>query len=327
LFGRVLARQCATVLEEINSGDTGKSAATEGQILELGAGTGTLAATMLDALSELGTLPDKYLILEVSPDLQQRQERLLRERVPALFERVVWLAQLPEDFRGVVIANEVADALPVERFQIDEGVVWQSRVIVDQGRLAWHREAAPAALSTAVDELQASLDIRLPDQYQSEICLALAPWIQDLVRSVNQGLLFMFDYGVTGREYYAPDRHDGWLRCHFRHRVHSDALILPGIQDLTAWVDFSSMAAAAVAGGAEVAGFVSQAHFLVNGGLQEELAGFESLPIAQQVEISRQAKLLTLPGEMGESFKCMGLICGDLQPPAAFSQADRTHML
>ena len=169
--------------------------------------------------------------------------------------------------------------------------------------------------------------MQFPDDYQSEICLALTPWISDLVSGLREGFVFLFDYGVTCREYYAPDRHEGWLRCHFRHRVHGNPLIFPGIQDLTAWVDFSALADAAVDSGAEIAGFVSQAHFLINGGLQEELADFTSLPVTEQVELSRQTKLLTLPGEMGEHFKCIGLSRGDIAPPAAFQEFDRAHML
>ena len=316
LFGQVLARQCAEVLGQIDNG----------QVLELGAGTGALAAAVLDKLAMLGALPDRYYILEVSPDLRQRQERFLRERLPALLDRVTWLSELPVDFCGVVIANEVADALPVERFVRTGDGLMQSRVIADDGSFQWHMDRAPAVLATALAELEAAIGQRLPDNYESEICLALAPWIGDLVGSLQQGCIFLFDYGVTGREYYAPDRSDGWLRCHFRHHAHNDPLILPGIQDLTAWVNFSALAEAAVSAGAEVAGFVTQAHFLVNGGLQDELAEFESLPVDEQIALSRQTKLLTLPGEMGENFKCIGL-GRDIAPPSAFHAADRTHML
>jgi len=317
LFGQVLARQCAEVLGQIDNR----------QILELGAGTGALAATMLDRLALLAALPDRYYILEVSPELRQRQENFLRERIPALLDRVHWLSALPVDFVGVVVANEVADALPVERFVKEGDDFLQSRVSVEDGRFQWHRVKAPAVLATALADLEAGIGQRLPDNYESEICLALAPWIGDIVGSLRTGFMFLFDYGLTGREYYAPDRSDGWLRCHFRHHAHNDPLILPGIQDLTAWVNFSAVADAAVKAGADVAGFVTQAHFLVNGGLQDELAGFESLRLEQQIELSRQTKLLTLPGEMGESFKCMGVCRGDFALPSAFSAADRTHML
>ena len=317
LFAQVLARQCAVVLEQIDNG----------QIMELGAGSGALAATLLSKLSTLNALVDRYFILEVSPDLRLRQERLLRGQVPELLDRVEWLSGLPADFSGVIVANEVADALPVERFAKAGDCLQQCRVTVENGEFQWRQVAAPAALARAVGDVEKKMGWQLPDGYQSEICLALAPWISDLVGSLQQGFIFMFDYGVTGREYYAPDRHEGWLRCHFRHHAHADPLIYPGIQDLTAWVNFSALADAAVNAGADIAGFVTQAHFLINGGLQEELAGFASLPVSEQLELSRQTKLLTLPGEMGEHFKCIGISRGDITPPSAFRTSDRTHML
>lgn len=317
LFGQVLARQCAQVLEQIDGR----------QIIELGAGSGKLAATLLGRLATLDALVDRYFILEVSPDLRQRQEDLLRDQIPALCDRVEWLSGLPRNFSGVIVANEVADALPVERFVKTGDSLKQCRVIVENGAFQWRYDKAPAALAGAVNDIEAKHGLCLADNYQSEVCLALAPWICDLVGSLRQGFMFMFDYGVTRREYYAPDRHEGWLRCHFRHHVHDDPLILPGIQDLTTWLDFSALAEAAVGAGAEIGGFVTQAHFLMNGGLQEELAEFASLPEMEQFEVSRQTKLLTLPGEMGEHFKCIGISCGDVTPPTAFHLADRTHML
>ncbi len=317
LFAQVLARQCAAVLEQIDNG----------QIIELGAGSGVLAATLLGKLAELNALVDRYYILEVSPDLKLRQEDCLRDQVPELLDRVEWLSELPGDFSGVIVANEVADALPVERFAKVGDLLKQSRVAVENGAFQWRQHGAPAALARAVSDVETKIGWQLPDNYRSEICLALAPWISDLVGVLGHGIIFMFDYGVTGREYYAPDRHDGWLRCHFRHHAHDDPLIYPGIQDLTAWVNFSALADAAVDAGADISGFVTQAHFLINGGLQEELAGFASLPVGEQLELSRQTKLLTLPGEMGENFKCIGISRGDIRPPAAFRTSDRTHML
>ena len=317
LFGQVLARQAAAVLEQVD----------DGQIFELGAGSGVLAATILRKLAMLNALPDRYYILEVSADLRQRQEEYLGTEVPDLAARVEWLPELPVDFPGVIVANEVADALPVERFTMDGGQPKQIRVAVENGKFQWHQGDAPDLLGEAVDGIEKKIGRRFPDNYQSEICLALAPWIKDLVNCLREGLIFLFDYGVTCREYYAPERSEGWIRCHFRHHAHSNPLILPGIQDLTAWVDFSALADASVDSGGEIAGYVSQAHFLLNGGLQEELADFTSLPVAEQLELSRQTKLLTLPGEMGENFKCIGLSRGDIAPPVAFHESDRTHML
>lgn len=317
LFGQVLARQTAAVLKQLD----------DGQIFELGAGSGVLAAALLRKLSFLDALPDRYFILEVSPDLRQRQQEHLSNEVPELAARVEWLSNLPRKFSGVIVANEVADALPVERFTRTGGRLMQLRVAVENGRFRWHQLEAPDVLEKAVADVEKKIGRRFPDNYQSEICLALTPWVNDLVGCLHTGLIFLFDYGVSCREYYAADRRDGWLRCHFRHRAHNDPLIHPGIQDLTAWVNFSALADAAVDSGAEIAGFVTQAHFLINGGLPEELSDFTSLAVAEQLELSRQIKLLTLPGEMGENLKCIGLSRGDIIPPAGLRESDRAHVL
>jgi SAM-dependent MidA family methyltransferase len=298
-----------------------------GQVLELGAGSGVLAATMLGKLSLLNALPDRYYILEVSADLKQRQQQHLSGAVPELAARVEWLSDIPAEFSGVIVANEVADALPVERFTKIGGQLKQVRVAMENGQFHWQHADVPDLLGDTIDAIEKEIGRQFSDNYQSEICLALRPWINDLVTCLHEGLMFLFDYGVTCREYYAPDRCEGWLRCHFRHHAHNNPLILPGIQDLTAWVDFSALADAAADSGADIAGFVSQAHFLIHGGLPEELAGFTSLPVEEQLELSRQTKLLTLPGEMGENFKCIGLSRGDIKPPAAFHENDRAHML
>ena len=317
LFGQVLARQAAPVLQQLD----------DRNILELGAGSGVLAATMLRKLSLLNTLPDRYCILEVSADLMQRQQDFLYREAPDVAARVEWLSEPPAEFSGVIIANEVADALPVERFTKSGNLLKQDRVAVDNGNFRWHQVDAPGLLVEAVVDIEKSIGGTLPDNYRSEVCLALTPWIGDLVSRLRKGFIFLFDYGVTRREYYAADRCEGWLRCHFRHHAHNNPLILPGIQDLTVWVDFSALANAAAERGASIAGFVSQAHFLINGGLQEELADFTSLPLEEQLELSRQTKLLTLPGEMGEHFKCIGLSRGDIEPPSALHNSDRAHML
>lgn len=317
LFGEVVAIQAAAVLQQLEGG----------QILELGAGSGVLAVTILRKLAALETLPDRYCILEISADLIERQRQLFALEIPEHMSLVEWLSDLPRDFRGAIIANEVADALPVERFAKAGGVLQQCRVSFKGGRFLWYLTAAPDDVVDAVAQVEKSVGWPIPDDYCSEICLALPPWTGDLVRCLREGLIFLFDYGVTRSEYYAPDRRDGWLRCHFRHRAHNNPLILPGIQDLTASVDFSALADAAVGAGATIAGFVSQAHFLLNGGLQEGLAELTSLPVRQRLELSRQVKLLTLPGEMGENVKCIGLCRGDIAPPPAFHQFDRTHTL
>jgi SAM-dependent MidA family methyltransferase len=313
LFAKVLARQCAPILQLLPSRE----------VLELGAGSGALAADLLPDLPEL----ERYRILEVSADLRQRQENLLRLKTPGHLAKVEWLDSLPRNFCGVVIANEVADALPVERFEQAGGGLLQHRVVAEGGTFSWRRDPAPRFLEQAVKHLEHRLGREFPVGYVSELSPGLPNWIADISQSLDHGFMFLFDYGVTRAEYYASDRSDGWLRCHFRHRAHNDPLIYPGIQDLSAWVDFTTVAEGATDAGMEIAGFVSQAHFLVNGGLEEELSQFERLPTAAQLELSRQVKMLTLPAEMGEHFKCIGLSKSCEHTPSSFSRFDRTHSL
>jgi SAM-dependent MidA family methyltransferase len=317
LFGRVLARQCAGVLEQVE----------RPAVLELGAGSGALAEQVLSTLEAQGRAPERYLILEVSPDLRERQEQRLRDTEPALATEIEWLTELPERIDGVVIANEVADALPVERFRMADGAVLQCRVAMDGEGFAWTRAPAPAFLEQAVRGIEASLGAPLPDGYESEVSAGLRAWVADVAGCLGTGLVFLFDYGVSRREYYAQDRSGGWLRCHFRHRAHDDPLVYPGIQDLTAWVDFTAVADAAVHAGMDIAGFVSQAHFLVHGGLEQEFAAAASSSPVAQAELSRQVGRLTLPGEMGERFKCIGLSRGNIERPPALAAADRAHAL
>jgi SAM-dependent MidA family methyltransferase len=317
LFGRVVARQCESVLKQLE----------KGKILELGAGSGRLAVEILRKLTELKSPPERYLILEISADLKARQEELISEELPDLLQRVEWLSKLPEKFAGVVIANEVADALPVERFERTDAAVLQMHVTASETGFDWSRKPAPEMLAMAVEKIETDIGEALPPGYQSEISLGLPDWIGQIARCLDKGLVLLFDYGVSRREYYSRERNQGWLRCHFRHHAHNEPLIYPGIQDLTSWVDFTAVAESAVDHGLDVAGYVTQAQFLINGGLEDELAGIADLAVADQLELSRQVKLLTLPGEMGENFKCIGLGCGELAGVTAFSSADRAHTL
>ena len=317
LFSRVVARQCKVVLEQLK----------KGQILELGAGNGRFAVDILRKLTDLKSLPARYLILETSAELKVRQEELIGEELPNLRPKVEWLSQLPEKFVGVVIANEVADALPVERFERTDNTVLQMHVTANETGFEWSRKPAPEILTIAVKKIEADIGKVLPRGYQSEISLALPDWIGQIANCLDNGLVLLFDYGVSRREYYSRDRNQGWLRCHLRHHAHNEPLIYPGIQDVTSWVDFTAIAESAVYHGLDVAGYVTQAQFLINGGLEEELIGIADLPVADQFELSRQVKLLTLPGEMGENFKCIGLSRGNLTGITAFSSTDRAHVL
>ncbi len=317
VFGRVVARQCAQVLAQLD----------HGCILEFGAGSGKLAADILTTLHTLDAVPERYRILEVSADLCERQQAFLNERVPQFNDRIEWLSELPRDHTGVVLANEVLDAMPVERFvRRDEGILQQRVKVGDQG-FEFETRAAPDTLCSAVRRVEDSLGHGLADGYTSEVSLGIGPWISELGHCLNAGCALIFDYGGTRREYFAEGRGDGWLRCHFRHRAHSDPFLLPGVQDITAWVDFTALAEAAVDAGFEIAGYVPQSLFLAAGGLEQEMQELASLSVDQQLAMSAQIKTLTLPGEMGENIKCIGLLKGELQRPAAFDLGDRTHTL
>ncbi len=315
LFGRVVATQCADVLRRPG----------HGRVLELGAGSGRLAAALLGKLAELDGIPEFYDILEVSADLRERQQRLLTEQVPGLADRVRWLDRLPDDFRGVIIGNEVLDALPVERFRMADELL-ELRVTADEGRFAWCEAPASPRLCDAAAAIEDRLGGALARPYDSEYSPGLAPFVEDLVGATRSGLVLLFDYGTSTRDYYAPERDGGWLRCHFRHRAHDDPLVLPGIQDITTWVDFSAVAAAAHAAGAQIAGYVTQAHFLLAGGIADEVAGVAA-DGRRQVELANQVKMLTLPGEMGERFKCLALSINGIPAPTALTLMDRTHTL
>jgi SAM-dependent MidA family methyltransferase len=317
LFGRVIAKQCAAVLRETR----------DAAVLEFGAGSGRLALDLLRALRELDALPLEYRILEVSADLRDRQQRLLRKELPELDDRIVWLERMPETHRGVVLANEVLDALPVERFIRRQNGIDQLRVADEAGEFVFVDEPGPEVLVRAVGAIERDLGRLLPDNYISEVSLAVPAWLGDVARMLASGLVLLFDYGVSRREYYAADRTEGWLRCHFRHRSHSDPLILPGIQDLTAWVDFTAVAEAAVGNGLDVLGYVNQSQFLLSGGIDAELSDFAGMPLESQLQTAAQVKMLTLPGEMGENVKCICLARGDIARPAAFESVDRTHAL
>jgi SAM-dependent MidA family methyltransferase len=293
LFGRCLAAQCAEVLERLGGGD----------LLELGAGTGTLAVEVLHALEHRDTLPGRYLILEPSPDLQERQRTLIQERMPHLAERCAWLPRLPPTLRGVVLANEVLDAMPVHRFNIrDDGGI--EEVFVTERAGAFLEITAPVrspGLADAVTALQAEDYARAPG-YGSEINLRLPPWMKALGRTLDAGLVLLVDYGYPRPAYYQPDRTMGTLMCHLRHQAHSDPYTHIGLQDITAHVDFTAVAEAGVAAGFDLAGFTTQANFLIGCGIDRILA---DAPDA--FDLAPGAKQLLLPSIMGERFKVMGL--------------------
>lgn len=263
LFSRCVAVQCAQVL------------ADGGQILELGAGTGRMAAVILESLAALGKLPAQYAILEVSADLAERQRQRLGALAREIRERVVWLDGLPQrPINGVILANEVLDALPCRRFTLRGGAVRELGVVAEDepasGRSSGFVEREAAAdeeLASAAAALLRELPAPLPAGYTSEICLRVAPWIAGVAACLDRGLMLTFDYGLPRAHYYHPQRTAGTLRCHFKQRVHDDPYINIGVQDITAWVDFTRVAEAAVDCGLDVAGFCTQAAFLLGTGV------------------------------------------------------------
>lgn len=312
LFSRCLANQCVQVLDTV----------TGGHILELGAGSGVMAADVLSELDRQQKTPERYLILEVSADLRERQRALLQRRLPHLMDRIEWLDRLPEDFRGVLLANEVLDALPIQRFRIRGLQVNQLGVTWQLGRLDWSEVHADAALEATVREIEFNLGEPFVDGYTSEINLRLPQWIAGIAASMKEGAAFFIDYGLPRKQYYASNRSAGTMLCHFRHRFHDDPLINVGVQDIGAWVDFTAVAEAAVAAGMSVAGYTTQAHFLIGAGIEQFLAPANDEELASRLQMARQAMLLTLPGEMGERFKVIGLTKGVQLPLRGFTVRD-----
>lgn len=317
LFGRVLARQISEVHEQ--------TGATE--ILELGAGTGRLAEEILLSMRDLGKTID-YSILEVSPDLAARQRHRLASIGNSLGISVQWRTALPANgFKGVIVANEVLDALPVERFRIGTDGVQQIGVRENDGVLALDERPGPAILGQAVRAIEKDIGRTLPLAYCSEVGLATKPWIQELAGCLGEGLLLFSDYGLGRREYYAEGRSDGTLLCHRQHRAHSDVLLCPGSQDMTAWVDFTAVAEAGTEAGLTLAGFCSQAFFLIGAGIGEELSAAAERDPAHRLQRASEVKTLTLPGEMGERFRFMALTRGIIAPLSGFSEQDLRHQL
>lgn len=305
LFARALARQLDSVAAAIGPDWT---------LLELGAGSGALAR---DLLKYLARPPARYRILDPSASLGEVQAETLAALPAELRERVEWLHSPPEvAFEGVILANEVIDALPVVAFEIGEAGLFERAVTVDNDRLAWTSIAPRPRLVDAIGALQATLPRPLPAGYRSEICLDLPAWIKTVTEALNRGLALFIDYGYPRSEYYHPDRSQGTLVCHYRHRAHFDPFMWPGLTDLSAFVDFSRAAEAGFDAGLEVAGFTSQTGFLLSLGAHDFLDQADNE--LERLTLAAELKRLTLPGEMGEKFKVLGLTRGFEEPLRGF---------
>jgi SAM-dependent MidA family methyltransferase len=297
---------------------------------ELGGGSGAFAADLLARLAELEALPAQYWMLEPSADLRERQQARLREALaPELFARCRWLDGPPEQaWRGVLFANEVLDALPTPRFAIRDGEVYEEHVVLDaDGGFLRVDQPADAFLRAAVRHVERDTERPLPQGYRSEILPQLPYWIQAVGGLLDDGVMLFVDYGYPRQEYYLPERSDGTLVCHYRHRAHGDPFHLPGLQDLTAFVDFTALAEAGVNAGFDLAGYCSQASFLIGNGLPEHLQAIDALADeAERYRQHQQVKKLTLPGEMGERFQVMAFQRGaDIR--ASFAQGNLSRRL
>ncbi len=312
LFGRTAARQLVEVMQS-----------SAPHILELGAGSGKLALDILGELERLGALPESYSILEVSADLRERQQALLREKLPHLAARVHWLDSLPEKISGAVIGNEVLDALPVHLLHwlegniLERGVASLGDAFIWQDRLPENPELLDVAQKLSV----------VADDYLSEVSLAARGLIASLCERMDNGALLFIDYGFGAREYYHPQRSRGTLMCHYRHHSHDDPFYLPGLQDITAHVDFTAIAETAIDHGAHFLGYTSQAYFLLNNGVTDYLSEVSPNDVKAYAPLSSQLQKLTSPAEMGELFKVIALGKGIDHPPAGFSRGDLSRLL
>ena len=315
LFSRCLARQSAQVMQEIGTGE----------LLEFGAGTGTMAADILAELEQLDCLPGSYYILELSPDLKSRQQETLQHKIPHLVHLVQWLDQMPgSGFKGVVLANEVLDAMPVQRFRIEAGEVQEQFVHWGEEKFAsfWDKPTTAGLVQTIED-----LGVELADGFESELNLRANPWVDALGEIVDRGAVILIDYGYPQSEYYHPQRSEGTLMCHYRHRAHPDPLLLPGLQDITAHVDFSAVADAGLKAGFEIGGFTTQTFFLMGCGLDSMLAESDPNDVDRHMQLAQQVRRLTLPNEMGERFKVLAMTRNIEQPLMGFAMRDQRERL
>ena len=336
VFAQCVAESVAPVLQQLGTSNEGLAdTSLPIVLLEIGGGTGAFAEVSLNRLAELGALPDRYAILEPSAQLRQRQRERLQQRLPpALFARVEWLdGPLPHDWNGVLFANEVIDALPTPRFAIQGGEVFEEHVEVDDDTgasatgFARVLRPADAFLTGAVRHLENRLGRTLPEGYRSEVLPQLPYWIQAVAGGLSSGAMLFVDYGYARGEYYQPERSDGTLRAFYRHRMHGQPLLYPGLQDLTASVDFTALAEAGVAAGFDFAGYCSQASFLLGNGLAGVLQRIDAIDdVTERQRRTTEVKRLTLPGEMGERFQVMGFE-KNVDLGIAFLAGDLSHRL
>jgi SAM-dependent MidA family methyltransferase len=313
LFSQCLANQCQQILETLGHGN----------ILEIGAGSGQMASDILIELKKLNRLPEHYYILELSADLKKRQQEKLTVLCPEFFDRIIWLETLPNrNFNGVILANEVLDAMPAHQFRIHNDILQEASVIENNNKLEYQFSKTNNLHLLELYHSQA-----WPKKYISEINLNLKPWILSLSDILKSGIILIIDYGFPKQEYYHPDRTMGTLMCHYRHYAHQDPFFYPGLQDITAHVDFTAIADGAIQAELDVLGYTSQAAFLLSTGLTN-LAEKKYLKTEKEKVIQNQAiQTLTSPAEMGELFKVISLGRNFEAPLLGFKLNDRRYAL
>ena len=312
LFGQCLGQSIGEVLQE-----------TGGDVLELGPGSGKLAVDVLPALEQSGNLPGKYFLLEVSADLRERQQQAIANLPARLANRAVWLNQLPQDFVGAIIANEVLDVVPVHLVTFSSGWTFERGVAVSDGNLVWQDVPAPSpVLNEPLAAIQRQyLNLAPPEGYLTEVAPAVGGLVKSLAQTLKQGAMIFVDYGFRGAEFYHPSRITGTLMCHYRHFAHTDPFRFPGLQDITAHVDFTAVADAGMAAGLEMLGYTTQANFLLASGLTERLQRADPAATASYLPLTNQVQRLVSPAEMGEFFKVIGFAKGRASPITAFQAA------
>ena len=327
LFGQCLANQLDALFKDFKN-----LSEEEVSVIEFGAGSGVLALDILLQLEKLGSLPEKYLILELSAELQHRQQQTIRQKAPHLYDRLEWLAQLPSDLSNIiVIANEVLDAMPVDCFRVSDGdgssAIETLMIAVDDEKIISKYLVADGGMKDKIESIQQRSGLMLAEGYRSELNSSIDGWLSAIEKVADRAVILLIDYGYNEAEYYHPDRVSGTLMCYYQHKAHGDFSWWPGLQDITAFVNFTDVAYCAVGLGMQVSGYTTQAAFLLSNGLSDLHAEQVSDDIQQQITLSQQIKTLTLPSEMGDRFKVMALTKNYDEPLTGFSMLDLRNRL
>lgn len=295
------------------------------QIIEVGAGSGRLAADLLLELERRNALPERYAILDLSGELRERQRATIGQRAPHLLDRVHWLDRLPEAFDGLVLANELLDAMPVHLVRWEDAVTFERGVSAKNGEFVWADRPASGRLVEIAQAI--AEEFPLPPGYLSEICLAAADWTASWASILNTGALLLIDYGFPRHEFYHPQRATGTLMCHYRHHAHGEPFLLPGLQDITAHVDFTAIVEAGFIAGLELLGYTTQAAFLLNCGLADVLGRVPADDLKRYLPLAQATQKLISPAEMGDLFKVIALGKGIDETLVGFAQGDRSETL